>query len=70
MIKNKKILIIGGTGALGKTLVKRYYDSNEIIVLSRDEHKHYYLQKEYPHVLHMHHEHFLPAQKLSQLCRP
>ena len=50
MIKNKKILIIGGTGALGKTLVKRYYDSNEIIVLSRDEHKHYYLQKEYPNV--------------------
>tara|TARA_B100000287_G_scaffold143809_1_gene135702 strand:+ start:2428 stop:3369 length:942 start_codon:yes stop_codon:yes gene_type:complete len=48
MIKNKKILIIGGTGALGKTLVKRYYDSNEIIVLSRDEHKHYHLQKEYP----------------------
>jgi UDP-N-acetylglucosamine 4,6-dehydratase len=50
MIKNKRILIIGGTGALGKTLVKRYYDSNEIIVLSRDEHKHYYLQKEYPYV--------------------
>jgi len=50
MIKNKKILIIGGTGALGKTLVKRYYDSNKIIVLSRDEHKHYYLQKEYPNV--------------------
>ena len=50
MIKNKKILIRGGTGALGKTLVKRYYDSNEIIVLSRDEHKHYYLQKEYPNV--------------------
>ena len=50
MIKDKKILIIGGTGALGKTLVKRYYDSNEIIVLSRDEHKHYHLQKEYPNV--------------------
>ena len=50
MIKNKRILIIGGTGALGKTLVKRYYDDNDIIVLSRDEHKHYYLQKEYPNV--------------------
>ena len=50
MIKNKKMLIIGGTGALGKTLVKRYCDSNEIIVLSRDEHKHYHLQKEYPNV--------------------
>ena len=50
MIKNKKILVIGGTGALGKTLVKRYYDSNKIIVLSRDEHKHYHLQKEYPNI--------------------
>ena len=50
MIKNKKILIIGGTGALGRTLVKRYYDYNEITVLSRDEHKHYFLKKDYPNV--------------------
>ena len=49
-MKDKRILIIGGTGALGKTLVKRYYDTNDIIVLSRDEHKHYYLQKDYPNV--------------------
>jgi UDP-N-acetylglucosamine 4,6-dehydratase len=47
-MNNKKILILGGTGALGKTLIKRYYDSNEIIVFSRDEHKHYYLLKEFP----------------------
>ena len=38
-MKNKKILILGGTGALGKTLIKRYYKNNEIIVFSRDEHK-------------------------------
>ena len=49
-MKNKKILIIGGTGALGKTLVDRYYNTNEIIVLSRDEHKHYFLKKDYPNV--------------------
>tara|TARA_B100000902_G_C27216839_1_gene867472 strand:- start:93 stop:1034 length:942 start_codon:yes stop_codon:yes gene_type:complete len=49
-MKNKKILIIGGTGALGKTLVKRYYNFNEIIVLSRDEHKHYHLKKDYPNI--------------------
>lgn len=47
-MKNKKVLILGGTGALGKTLIKRYYDTNEIIVFSRDEHKHYYLLKDYP----------------------
>lgn len=45
---NKRILIIGGTGALGKTLIKRYYDKNELIIFSRDEHKHYYLLKDYP----------------------
>ena len=50
MIKNKKILIIGGTGALGTTLVKRYYNDNDIIVFSRDEHKHYHLQKDYPKI--------------------
>mgnify|MGYP003677226023 CR=1 FL=1 len=25
-MKNKTILIFGGTGALGKTLIKRYYN--------------------------------------------
>ena len=43
---NKKILIIGGTGALGKTLIKKYQDQNDILVLSRDEHKHVNLSKE------------------------
>tara|TARA_A100001011_G_scaffold162650_1_gene171109 strand:- start:3709 stop:4662 length:954 start_codon:yes stop_codon:yes gene_type:complete len=38
-MKNKKILILGGTGALGKTLIERYHQDNEIIVFSRDEHK-------------------------------
>ncbi len=39
MIEGKKILILGGTGALGKTLIKVYQDNNIIRVLSRDEHK-------------------------------
>ena len=47
-MKNKVILILGGTGALGKTLMKRYYQDNTIIVFSRDEHKHYELLKTYP----------------------
>jgi UDP-glucose 4-epimerase len=45
-MKNKKLLILGGTGALGKTLIKRYQDKNTIIVFSRDEHKHVYMQKD------------------------
>ena len=47
-MKNKTILIIGGTGALGKTLTHRYYKNNDIIILSRDEHKHVNMQREYP----------------------
>ena len=36
---NKKIMIIGGTGALGRTLIDRYNNDNDILVFSRDEHK-------------------------------
>ena len=43
-MKNKKIIIIGGTGALGKTLIKRYNPNNSILIFSRDEHKHVNLQ--------------------------
>mgnify|MGYP003132257743 FL=1 len=46
----ESILILGGTGALGKTLVKKYYDENEVIVFSRDEHKHFHMRSEYPNV--------------------
>jgi FlaA1/EpsC-like NDP-sugar epimerase len=45
-MENKRILIIGGTGALGKTLIKKYQGSNNILVLSRDEHKHVAISKE------------------------
>jgi len=38
-MNNKKILLIGGTGALGKTLIGLYQNNNIIKVLSRDEHK-------------------------------
>ncbi len=47
-MQNKIILIIGGTGALGKTLVNRYYNNNKIIILSRDEHKHVEMSRTYP----------------------
>jgi UDP-N-acetylglucosamine 4,6-dehydratase len=50
-MKGKRILILGGTGALGKTLISKYYNDNEIIVFSRDEHKHYFLTKQYPKLL-------------------
>ena len=43
-MKNKKIIIIGGTGALGKTLIKKYNKNNKLLIFSRDEHKHVNLQ--------------------------
>ena len=39
--KSKRILIFGGTGSLGKTLIKRYVEENTICVFSRDESKHW-----------------------------
>lgn len=37
MIHGKKILIFGGSGSLGKALIDRYIDHNEVYVYSRDE---------------------------------
>ncbi len=49
-MKNKKIFITGGAGFLGKNLISRYYDNNQITVFSRDEAKQYYLKKEFPKI--------------------
>ena len=52
MLKDKRILITGGTGSLGTELVKMlaFHDPKEIIVLSRDEHKQETLQRKFPDV--------------------
>lgn len=44
---HNKILIFGGTGSLGKKLIKRLIDSNELIIFSRDEAKHWTIKNEY-----------------------
>src|SRR3989344_7835567 len=49
IITNKIILITGGTGFLGKSLIKELlkYRPKSIRVFSRDEFKHYTLHKEF-----------------------
>lgn len=49
-MNNKRIFITGGAGFLGKKLIDKYYENNEITVFSRDEAKHYFLQKQYPKI--------------------
>ena len=52
MLKNKTLLITGGTGSLGKALTKeifkRYIDIGKLIVFSRDEQKHFQMREEFP----------------------
>ena len=45
-----KMLIFGGTGSLGKTLIARYIEDYEVFVFSRDEAKHVTIKQLYPKV--------------------
>jgi len=53
MLNNKSILITGGTGSLGKELVKTIFanwpDVKRVVVYSRDEQKQFQMAQEYPH---------------------
>ena len=40
-MKDKRVLIVGGTGSLGKTLIGRLKDNNTVGIFSRDEAKHW-----------------------------
>lgn len=45
-----KVLILGGTGSLGRSLIDHMRGTKEITVLSRDEHKQQALKKIYPDI--------------------
>lgn len=47
MISNKKILITGGTGSLGKALARELGKGNQIVVYSRNEERQYEMKKEF-----------------------
>ena len=52
-MNQKSILITGGTGSLGKQLVRRIYaaypDVKRVVVFSRDEQKQFQMAQEFPH---------------------
>jgi UDP-N-acetylglucosamine 4,6-dehydratase len=52
MLNDKSILITGGTGSFGKMFTKlileRYPKVKRLVILSRDEQKHYQMEMEYP----------------------
>lgn len=52
MLNNKSVLITGGTGSFGKMFTKiifeRFPDVKRLVILSRDEQKHYQMMMEYP----------------------
>jgi UDP-N-acetylglucosamine 4,6-dehydratase len=45
-LKDKHILIFGGTGSLGKKLIDMIHENNKITVFSRDENKHWMMQND------------------------
>ena len=51
-LKNKSILITGGTGSLGKALtaefLKKHPDVRRVVIFSRDEQKQFQMAQEYP----------------------
>jgi len=51
IFENKTVLITGGTGSFGRKFLKTLLENHNpkrIVIFSRDEYKHYLLQKEYP----------------------
>lgn len=47
MIKNKKILITGGTGSLGKALARELGKDNRLVIYSRNEERQYEMMREF-----------------------
>ncbi|HON57593.1 MAG TPA: polysaccharide biosynthesis protein, partial [bacterium] len=51
MLNNQSILITGGTGSLGRMLVKliiEKYQPRRLVILSRDEFKQFQMEQEFP----------------------
>lgn len=45
-LSNNKVLIFGGSGSLGRALIRRWATRNELVIFSRDEAKHWTIKNE------------------------
>lgn len=45
-LRDHKVLIFGGTGSLGRALVRRLSEANELVLFSRDEAKHWTIKNQ------------------------
>ena len=50
-VKDETILIIGGTGSLGRQLIETWVQNNTLVIYSRDECKQWHLKNEYASLL-------------------
>ncbi len=48
LLRQKRILIIGGTGSLGQELLSFLHESNDLVIFSRDEEKQWRTKHQYP----------------------
>lgn len=46
-VENKRIMIFGGTGSLGRSLIRRLVEKNQLSLFSRDEAKHWTIKNEF-----------------------
>lgn len=73
LLKNKTVLITGGTGTIGAELARQIltYDPKQVRVLSRDESKQYYLQEQlnYPKNLRLLIGDIRDKERLQTACR-
>jgi UDP-glucose 4-epimerase len=50
-VNPKKIFLTGGAGFLGRHFIEKHYNDYEIVVYSRDEHKHELILRDYPNII-------------------
>jgi FlaA1/EpsC-like NDP-sugar epimerase len=53
-LRNKRILIIGGTGSLGRALTRRLHETNTLYIMSRGEERQWQMKMDFRHAARLH----------------